>query len=295
MITRTLWRGLAAPPVDHPLFRRVNGTTHGGRSWMGLWLVIGIGASIVFLCSVVSSALRWTAAALPLLPLVLPLLVNLRALGWSLDVADALGRERERETWDLLRLLPLGGLCSGWTMACAWFYRHETFAFVTGLVQTVLAISGVLVTIITLVAAVTFEPARNRNLTADQLPGEFMLASAATIVLLYVDFVQTLALAAVVGLYAGVSAKTHEDARALAASMFAVIQLSIYLSVAVIGSAIIPGLFSRLGWTGLVPLVGLVVFRFVLLCGAREIVLIALWRHLVDQLGGEAFAPQVTI
>ncbi len=295
MITRTLWRALAAPPVDHPLFRRVNASVPGARNWIGVWLVLGVGTAIVFLCSVVSSALRWTAVALPLLPLVLPLLVNLRALGWSLDVADAVGRERERETWDLLRLLPRGGLWSGWTVACAWIYRHDTFTFVKGLVQSVLAIGGGLVIVITLVATITFEPARFRNLTADQLPGVFMIASAAIIVLLYIDFVQTLVLAAIVGLYAGNSAKTREDARALAASLFAVIQMSIYMAATVIGWGIMPGLFSRLGWTGLVPLISLVVFRFVLLCGTREIVLLALWRRLVDQLGGEALAPQVTL
>src|SRR5262249_7785519 len=116
--------------------------------------------AMVFLCSVISSAFRWTAAALPVLPLLLPLLVNLRALGWSLEVAGALSRERKHGTWDLLRVLPEGGLAASWSIACAWMFRQQTLDNVRLLTQTVLGIGAVAVTAISAVAAVSFEPAR---------------------------------------------------------------------------------------------------------------------------------------
>jgi hypothetical protein len=118
-----------------------------------------------------------------------------------------------------------------------------------------------------------------------------MVTSVSTIALLYVDFAQTLVLSAVVGLVAGSSARTREDARAFAAALFVVIQIAAYLATAIIGLIVLPDLFDRLGWNGVIPLIALIGIRFTLLCGTREAVLNALWRRLSDQLG-DGFAPQ---
>jgi hypothetical protein len=240
----------------------------------------------------VVSALRWTAPALPLLPLVVPLLVNLRAFGWSLDAADAVAAERDTSTWDLLRVLPQGGLRSGWIATCGRLHRHGLFDALTRLIQIALFIGGGMVATITLVAVVAFEPGRFRLMPAEQQPAAFMIASVAGIALLYADFTQTVVLSAVTGLYAGVHAHNRADARAFAASLFAVTQAAIYLLTALFGLLLVPSLFARLGWTGMLPLVALLLIRFALLCGSREIVLLALWRRLTAQLGGESLAAQ---
>jgi hypothetical protein len=122
MLTLKLWHALHDPPSTHPIFRRtvvLPTETYRKRrylSWANviIVLVLGLGEHIPTLL-------------LFLMPLLLFVTGIIYGLDCALRVSQAIAREHENDTFQLLSLSPPGPLGTCWTVCTSSLYRNREF------------------------------------------------------------------------------------------------------------------------------------------------------------------------
>ena len=282
-ISARLWRLLANPPYKHPLYRR-NATPRVGPEWLhGFARVFGaaapglyFAATVFFCCSITSGQ-----AGLMLGVLAVGILLfngTLYGLGWTMRVAGELSAERERNAYDLLCLLPSGALGVVWATATGAMHREN--AFRNRSARHLAILIGLLILALVLSLSALF----NRT---NLFTGEILVMYAAIFgvaAAFYADYVQSIVLSALVGVFAGQFAARRFDAELWALLVFLALQLAIYTFAVLAGFIVLPPLVGLTGlrdWQGELLLVGL---RFVALAGTRELAISLFWRRLAQRL-----------
>lgn len=277
MVTPGLRRALNYPPATHPLFRRtvilpVRASAHY-LSWANFVISIVIGLS------------RYAPTLLFLMmPLILLVLGLTYGLDCALRVGNAIGREHEQNTYPLLALAPPGPLAAMWTLCTSALYRNHDFMRLRGIVQTSL-ISGlvgslVIVAVLLIMNSELFtlyvQPA---SLTLANLVNFLMILGA-----VYAEYIQSLVLGVLVGLLVSTLTRTRLDISLWAFGIYLFLQMLVYLLTLLLGFTLLPLLVERLNISGDYTLAGLSLLRLVIFCAAREIVIITLWRSLLERL-----------
>lgn len=267
MQTLILWRALHNARMTHPLFRHVfqrntirPGTAHYRvqRVFVGFFPLVGA----LFLCSMLSMLPAQRLALVILFPLVMGFIAAAR---YALGLSSRIVEERESGRYDLILTAPGGGLLLHWALALDWVDRQpRARMIVVGLLLVSLAL--LLIT-----------------------PGQqglwtywywFVLFDA----LVYADAVQSQTLALLAAMVAVRGAQTRLRAQARGGALFAVMQLTLYLSVLGIAAVNTAGF-------ALMPPPERLTFLVPVVAGAfavREALIFALWRIFLYQQDPDA-------
>ena len=272
MLTWYLWQALYNPPQDNPLFQRAV-TAQSVKE--GSIHKLGIFAMYWLAC--IALTLVW-----PLLITNAPtLLVILIAAGntiygtaWAASISATIARERETDTYDLLCLLPPGAPGADWILSTACLYRSSLFRQLRLLVRILAtALMGALIAAMLIPAVFALTPGDLQALSPSLfLALVYGLTAGAGF---YIDHVQSLVLGNVVGMLVSTYTPNRLNARLLAAGLFVLLKLLVYLLVLTLGFEILDGRLESVT----LPLVRLFVF-YVL----HEAVIAALWQVLTLRL-----------
>jgi hypothetical protein len=287
MITWRLWRMLLKPPEDHPLFQRMASLQDSAGESSGWWVKITVAALFLLWFAWPKVLSMLTTNLVVALPLLLPLIVNLRGLAWAVRVGGAIASERERGAYDLLSVMPPGALGASWIISAACLHRHHAFQGLYTVIHSVVAFGALIVAFITLMVVANVDPSRSANFVGEELPRGFFIDAASTIMLFYLDYLQTVVLAVIVGMAVALYAQSRLDARMLSLATFLLIQTAIYVVAIGAGFVVLPDLLADLGIHSGLAQLSLLAFRVALLIGLREMVIIVLWRGLIEKLGGD--------
>lgn len=293
MITWHLWQTLRQPPTAHPLFLRLTEGITPGAARLARWQWFALISGIVLVLVVFADVFAADQEARDTLRLglgqsvliALPLIYNIIAFGWTQTIANTISGEQERGSFDLLALLPFGGLGAAWTIASANTHRSHRFNQLYLIVRVVMTV--IIVTVIVgAVAGLVNRP--DPNLPAPPPPLTNTTVFALGVVLVFsIDYIQTVVLAALSGVWTGLQSPTRADASLLSMVAYLLVQIPIYGVVALVGYTFLPGIFGDLGWTGWLADVGLVLLRLALLGGFRELIVILLWQQVTQQFDNE--------
>lgn len=259
-MTWKLWQALKLPPKHHHLFRRFYAATEEPFPWY-------VGCS------------RYVAILF-----VFPILAFaglIYGIGWSVGIANLIGKEKERGAFDLISLSPSGALGVSWAISLGYLYHHITFRNINEPFNLAVRF-GIgalcLMALDLLLFIVNYEGSGLGGLTI------LMMTGLTLLIVLYTDHVQSLVLAPLVGISAAMNASNRLNAQLYAFAGYLGAQLLTYLTMILLGFVMIPALLNLLGIRG--ELVGILVLslRVALLYGIREAVIAWLWRRLVSEM-----------
>lgn len=223
MITRRLWGALDKPPAFHPLYQRIFNQYAPRKSKRGgLRLLLFYG---LFCCSLTYFQLiGW----LPLLLLIIALLGNtVYGAWWAVQISGVIAAEHEKNTYDLLRLSPVGTLAISWVIFTALINRTAVFVrvyFVVRLVALTLMISLSIACLLPLISLLSI-PQSDLS-TLDLL--SFGVYGLAVSVAFFADHIQSFVLGSLVGMTAPAAVRSRAEARFWAAAIFLLYQLVAY-------------------------------------------------------------------
>ena len=273
MLTWRLWRALCSPPSTHPLFQRSTGLPSGTHH-----LVRQLQITVFYLGSCLILTLIW-----PLLvsntPGVLIIGVlsgnSLYAMICAKNISAAIAYEREQATYDLLCLLPTGALGVGLALSSAQMYRSPFFQ-TTRLIMRLLALAliGALGIALVFPLAVALSSEGGGTSAVELLVG--IVQAIALALGLYIDYIQSLILAQMVGMLTPGYTHNRLNAQLVAASAFLSLQLLTYISTLVLVFSLPPLIPSPVISTIAVPLLALIAFFAI-----REAFIAILWRQFV--------------
>ncbi len=282
-MTWKLWRALTHTPTNHPLYRRT--ITRRPREGLRFdemvtlrmfWRLV---MPLVFV-----SLFAATPIILPLVvitPLLLPIIINWFGLRWTIKTGSAIAREREQNTYDLMALIPPGALFTAWVLASASVHRGSSFTdlrmLVRLLVQLLLLVLGVAL-IIAIIIASSGRP--------DTFPPTLitLMAGAALVAAIYLDFVQSAVIAGLIGMLAPTLTRNALDVRAWSFLGYLLLQITAYLAMWMVGFLLLPALYPLLNLTGFYAALSLPILRVAVLYIVREAIITGLWRVLVWRL-----------
>ncbi len=259
MLTWAFWHALRHPPARNPLFRRAYTAPEQPIPWY-IGCVQGFGI-LLFLPILAFAGLIYS-------------------IGWSVGIANLIGKERVRGTFDLLSLCPSGPLGMSWAIATGYLYHHRTFKNITspGNVFIRVMLAGSLIALVDLQALLA--PGVDWTI----LLWTLLSRLAAAAVALYIDQVQSLVLGALVGMVMPGIARERVNAQLYAFAAYIGAQLATYFVTIMVGFYLIPLLFDRLSLAGIGADAVIVLLRLALFFGTRELLIRLLWRRLVEQL-----------
>lgn len=255
MLTWRLWRALRYPDENNPLFARIQEQPSHipGRRFL---------ARLEPLASTI--ALFATVGLMVIAPFVLLLTANLFGALVAFNVTDAINREREGGTYDLLALTPSGLGASNWQIAAACATRLNVIERLASL--RTLCVATLFLVLIYALSGATITP----------------IPVVAALFAFNVDAIQ----AQIVGCLSGMLAQVFSNRSATFASVaiFVFVELIlVYLPVTMIGIALLGAVRSlpvdRWIGEGIVAL-AVVAALFVL----REAIIRTLWRELERRL-----------
>lgn len=267
MYTWFLWKALQAPPRKNPLFEQMQGVRRASwldRVWnlfMGLMLVMLFIKPPIFVISIL------------LIPVIYPILSStLYGVLFSLRTSSTVFTKRQQGSYDLIRLTPGGAWQAFWGV-CAGSVHHngdlDRLYHYLKRIMTILLTMG------------TFMLAASLILPTIELKNEFATMGVvmfSSIALMYLELSQLSIISILMGLLFAIYAKNTVDSRIGALFGFLAVQLSIYLTAAVLAISVLyprlTGVDSPSVVNMLVACITLVVYIFMF----REIVMLILWR-----------------
>ncbi len=259
MLSWRLWQATRRPPTADYLFRRAYSSAEEPFPWY-------IGCS------------QWLAGFL-IFP-VIAFAGTIYSLGWAVGVANLLGRERARHTFELISLTPPGPLGSSWLMALGYLYRHRTFRNVS---QRGNLLTRVLLTAFVLAGLGFFEPFE--LMSAEGILVRLVVRVVTLVAALYFEHTQSVVLGIVAGLAAPAANEDGSNAQIFAFVAYVGIQILTYVGTVVIGFGVTAALLRGLHAEGLAFYLLLMLARVAVLVGLREISIALLWRWLTNRLG----------
>jgi hypothetical protein len=276
MITWRLWRALCNPPSTHPLFRRSSSFIPDTRR-----LVRELQIAAVYLGSCLVLSLIWPLLVSNALGALIVAIVTgntFYSLGCTRNISAAIAHERELETYELLCLTPAGALGVGWALSTAQLYRSPIFQITRLIVRLIaIAVTGALL-IFLIWPLVTAFNSESDTVATSQLLVRTVQAIALALGL-YVDYVQSVILAQVIGMLSPVYTQSRFNAQLAAAGGFLLLQLLTLLAALILVISLNGILHQPLFSNAVIPVLGLIVFFAV-----REAFIMILWLRLMDQL-----------
>jgi hypothetical protein len=266
LLTWTLWRGLKKPAGQHPLFQRVLTAPPQMIPW---YLACGLIVTAPFL--------------------LLPALVFMSAvygLRWAVMIATAIAREQESGMYELTALTPPGALGSSRAIMTACLYRNESLAQIQSLGAWALRLSFGIVLMLSLE---TFSTPIIRY-DVDPFLGQIItpLYLMTLGIAVYLDHVQSIVIAELVGMLIPVYVRRRQDAGISAGAAYAVLQVGSYALTLVFGFALLSPLLDALPIAPQARTLVLPFLRLAIFYGVREIIIGWLWRTLVRETNAAA-------
>lgn len=295
MLSARLWRQIAQPDTDNPIFRRASHNYQPARApkrRVSLPRPLLLCAGIAAIAAVaLQPQLLVLLFALPMLmvmlvvasPALLPFFALLASLFLVVEVIQGIYREKRQHTYDLICSASPGSFGASWAVARGIAHRGGwLLALRWGSVQALRLGGGGLVGVLLLMLwQLLTEPSR---LGLEQLRA--LLLFALFLALYYTHLTQTVCLGALIGLFASSFELDQRDAAAIGACLYIVAQalsLGLALLAYAAGAALLvePGALARMA-------LELLTAGIVILC--REALVLALWRWLLARLGGWGWA-----
>jgi hypothetical protein len=269
-----LWRGLQTPPYRNPLFQRaIRPIPQHYQEWLDRLIITGFVILIGGMCFFSSFTLPLIFVA-SMSVLVLPLLGVLFSgtvfgLIWAYNISDILSVERERATYDLLCLFPWGALGANWAISAGCLYRYRAFERMNSAQRVIFA----------------FLIAVSINIQQVQIELIYVLIyMAALITALHVDYLHSVILSLLLGLYTPIISNRRADARIWAVGLFLFFQVVTYVVSWIVGFVLLPGFYNLLGWGTLGANISLLAVQLALFYAIREGIIYMLWQKLTELL-----------
>ena len=215
--------------------------------------------------------------------LLLPAIVFLSAvygLRWAVQIANSIAHEREAGMYDLLVISPPGALGIGRLVMSACMHRNET------LEQTEAAGTWIMrgfFTVVLMLIAASISPSiipPDAELSGGFIVAVYLLTMGLA---MYIDHLQSIVLAAEIGILVPSYATRRLDASAAAFILYLVVQVATFMLTLLLGFTIAPKVLEVFQVSGIVSAFALPVARLALFAGSREVVIRYLWRMLVRE------------
>ncbi len=260
LTTWTLWHHLHQPAA-HPLFERALKSTN--RTLASIPLAALVLSAL--LCCGLASQVQSSIATFLLTMMVA--FSSVYVVAWAMNIGDAIIREQERHTYDLLCVSPPGALGVNWTICVAVLHRNDALGWLGVLRKLVAAL--LLIIFLSILLTTAF-----RQLVPDVFQVlRLALDMAALAVVSYTDHVQSAVLGSLVGMLAPVYSRTRFDATVLAGGLFLAFQIMTLLAALVI----LPGLYR-----------GSLLLTLLVFYLTREVFIVVLWRVLAYCLNADS-------
>jgi hypothetical protein len=280
MMSWRLWGALRNPPTFGVLFRR----TLARRSQ--IWLPRGRFSSFIeslfaiVICIVMLSPLAFIIAIGGLL-----MLFNgtVYSLVWAMQASGILAGNRQSEIYDMLCVIPQGALGLHWSVCTACLHRQNRLEQIHGLVRSILLIFLGLVLVVTVFMLPNASGVSGRYAVAQAQQGATSLLVLATaVVLLYIDHIQSVVVASVLGMLMPTYTNRSADAQLMTAAFYLLIQVTTYVILGVVALNALPALFRDVqGWFAPIAQAIIIIAAFY---SAREVAVRLLWHLLLERL-----------
>lgn len=286
MLTWRLWRALCSPPYSHPLFQRTV-MTHSVRSRVRRLVELMTG--YVVICAL--ATLVW-----PLLfmnPAIIVLVIvacsnTLYSMTWSFRVSTAIAREYELETYDLLCLQPAGALGVGWVLCTGNLYRSPFFRGLR-FVMPMLSISVTLALVIALTIPFLLSLSSTGQTESLQLLITLVYALSLAIAFFYIDHIQSLLLANLIGMITPSYIPDRLYVGLWAVSGFLAVQIAVYLLTLIASFIILPIFYSP---SVLHISIIFSILRLLIFYALREGIILVIWHLLAQRFNANAVELQ---
>lgn len=280
--TWQLWRGLRQPPYDHPLFRHIRQLKAPDYFQLPLWLIAGAAAAVVLLVLISDASL--TIFAIALLTIAIPLVLllangTLFGIAFAVEVTLTLQRRALIFSEALLKVTPLGGLGSAYLIAAACLHRKDRLNQLNRVIRLCVigTIAGAILAFVPVLMSLTATDASGRAFDWRLISGLIGLITGA--LLLYLDHIQSMVLAALIGMLAPHLTLLDLGKGIAAGVLFAVVQFSSYAIVLLTSVSLGVIVQHTTMDGGPAVYVGLTVIVYYLL---REGLITLLWRQVIQ-------------
>lgn len=262
MLTWKLWRGLKAPPIHHPLFRRIMVAPLRPTPWY-------VGCAVIMV------------APFLLLPAIL-FTSAFYSLRWAITIGSTIARERETGMFDLVSLATDGGIGASWAICTAAIHRNQSLQQIQSPMSWVVRLGFTLLLLASL-----------GNFVEPLVPGDADMAMQTLIPLLYlstlagalyIDHMQSVAMGSLIGMLMPTYTRSRVDAGIGALIVFLLLQIVTYVFTLLIGFSLVPAVFRNLEVAPVTGAVALPILRLAIFYAIREGMIAGLWRILVERL-----------
>ena len=277
MLTWKLWRALCSPPYAHPLFQRVI-TTHFTRSRIRRFVELMTGYVVLCALATLIWPLMFTNPAIIILVLV-AISNTVYSMTWAFRVSTAIAREHELETYDLLCLQPSGALGVGWALCTGNLYRSPLFRGLR-FVMPMISISVILALIIALAIPILLAVSSSGQEETTQLLTTLVYALTLAIAFFYIDHIQSLLLANLIGMITPTFMPDRLYSGLWAVSGFLTLQIATYLVTFIASFLILPAFYT--GSESLHISLIYSILRLLIFYALREGLILMIW-HLLAQ------------
>jgi hypothetical protein len=283
MMTYRLWTLLATPPKRHPLYKRATLL----RSMPGWFrMVRHYFSSIAPILYLFGGMLTCCAMTSPttgstVLGLVAGVVLfngTFYGMIWGILIANQIAAEGESGEWELLCTLPTGALGAAWATATGCMSRERGFE--NRHVWQVTIVRGGFLLAAVVGLGMLFNPA---TIPLDTIIVPFT-AYFAALALSYVDYVQSVVLGSLTGIYAGIGTRSRFDAQLWGFIIFLALQVASYAGALIVGFVIAPVLLPSDSLSAQFARLAIQVAAF---AGVREIALHGMWHLLAARLNAD--------
>ena len=293
MLSQSLWRLIAEPDINNPIFKRVS-QIHKPAARQRRQMRIPrslVYAGLIVLILILTQAPQFLLlifeipivmiSLIVLSPILLPFAILVVGVYLVLEVIGGIYREKHQYTYDLICASTKGSLHANWSFAMGILHRGDWFAALKWGTRLSLRLGqGVLValTLLTLCLAVS----NSQQVGFEQLHLLLMLVLALT--LYYTHMIQTFVISLIIGLIASSFDWLKRDAVWIGVTGHVLMQGLPFL----LGLLVYAG-FKRIDLT-LHPLIAIAIdsLSIMTIIFTREVIIVLLWHLLTHQLNASA-------
>ncbi len=287
MLTWKLWQALHSPPLKHPIFSHViREHAFPMTRLISMMWPVGMTLLLILLALGIWGDPKAIMPALfnPNFALIVGLILftgTVYGLVWSTSISIAINRLRGQGKYDLLRLSPLTPFGINWAICTGYLYRNQAFPRVnmqrTRATQIAMSLPGALIMPMLIgVASANSEFVSTMLITIIHI---LTIAGA-----FYIDFVQSIVTGTLIGIHIPIYTRTSLDSRLFSGATFLISQILTYLLAWIIGFNLLPQVYSDLKVAELTAEFTLPILRLLIFYLCHEVIILALWRILSQQL-----------
>jgi hypothetical protein len=262
MLSWRLWRRLNRSLPGHPVYQRVILQQPQPMPWY-------TGCAII------------VAAPFVLLPAFI-FMSAVYGLRWVVQIAGAIAHEREMGMYELLALTPMGGFGISWAITSAYLHRNESLEQIQSAGAWLMR---AFFTLIVMLSAASLATTSVIPENADPALGQIIIPLYLITIALavYIDHIQSVALACIVGMLTPIYAQRRTDAGAAAFGIYLLFQIITYALTLFLGFSLIPAVLEGLRLSAFALTFALPVIRLSVFWGIREAMIQQLWDRLVRE------------